>query len=485
MGPRRGVPTLILGLAMTVVAGSTWGIEQLGISPAGVWATFVTWGTLCLVGMIPGAFNRAGLPFALLRATFLLSSVSYGAAFGATSRLPASPAYVMGFVMATACGVFLIGRSTVLLAIIVLVPLAMRLVFVPSPSVGSLIVAFLVGCGLSSLAAFVTRRAAESSDMAAETEEAIEQARESGTLARLGVLTSLHDGVSGLLLVARTRLASGASESELETLVTQLTLRGAELTQLAGHSDLPRAQRELEAVAGAIGARVDVRLEGSALALPQDDRRQLVQLATEATLNALRAAPTTVIEILLDASDDAVRFEARSRGTQTPALAGGRGLAFAKLRARLRGGSARVENEDGFVLRVWWPRKYTAQRVGFPSFPVTLIGFLGPAIGLAWWQDAWAALGLSAYATVSAAVMFEQMRGAARAQEQAARDAEAALERDAPIRAEVRAALLGPHEQLSHAWRLGDRAALARALDAYSASVRSLLEAHERALFEA
>lgn len=480
LGPKRGIPTALLALAMTALVGSAWGTERFGTSSTGVWLTFTCWLVLCGWGMTgPDAFNRAGLPFAVLRASFLLSSVAYGSAFGATSRMTASPAYVMAFVMTTACAVFLIGRSRGMLALVAAIPLVERLLFVSAPSLASLAVAGLVGASLSVTARVVTDRLERDAAFGEGAEETVERARQVGAIARLAVLTSVHDGLSGLLLVARTRLGAAAELEELEPLIRQITLRGAELTRATSHPDLARAKRELEAVAETLGAAAEIHLQGDLSALPDDDREQLVELATEATLNALRAAPLAPIQLTLTTTTALVRFEARSRGQAVPQRQGGRGLAYARLRAGLRGGDAWVEPGPDFVLRVEWPRMFTRQRVGFPSIPVTLTAFLVPAVGLSWWQDAWAALGLSVYATLSAAVMFEQMRRSAREQEHRAREALARLDRDAPIRESVRSALSQPQRRLVDAWHGRSREAVAGALEAYAASIRRLLEAHE------
>ena len=480
LGPARGGPSLLLGLLMNLVCTSRWGARRFVVEPTCVWATFAPWALLGLVGLVGGAavLNREGRTFAFLRFSYLLSSVAYGASFGASSSLAASPTYAMGLVTASACGVFLPARSRALIAGFALTPLALRLCFAASPTASSCLVALVMGLLGAAIATQTSRRLADEARLA----EVVGPPPDPESTVRLALLTAVHDHLSGLLLVARTRAATASSVEEVRHLTAQIVARGSELVGGGGRADLGRLARDLDEVAKTLGCRVTLAIEGPAGELPHDDRRQLVELATESTLNALRAGREQAVDLRISVDGREVSFYARSAASESPRGGGGRGLRYARLRAALRGGVTDIDQSHGFVLHTRWPRTHAIQRRGFPTAAVTIAAFLLPALVLALAQQAWWPFALSAYATLSAAVLFEQMRRAGRALEERARRALAEV--DAGLAARTRAVIAPRHEAMLDALAANDIDLLREALGGYVEGIRTLLAELEAAPVE-
>ena len=172
LGSKRGIPSLALGLVMNLVCSSAWGAARFDLRPECVWGTFVVWALGGAYGLSAAhRLNRPGLPYAAIRGGYLLSSVAYGASFGASSSLLASPTYAMGLVTASACGAFLPARSPALLGAFALTPLALRLTFVPSPSPLSCLVALSFGLIGAGIAGFISARLAHDAQLAQATHE--------------------------------------------------------------------------------------------------------------------------------------------------------------------------------------------------------------------------------------------------------------------------------------------------------------------------
>ncbi|MFO0639936.1 MAG: hypothetical protein U0183_12040 [Polyangiaceae bacterium] len=379
------VAVLVLGTIVLATYNVLWvrgvrGHALLGLLHA-VWVVTVTReGTLA-----PERLNAPGL--AWFRTVYCITMIALAAAIPVGLADTRNPTWVFGvfagFVLAQTGA----HRHPMLVASTALVP-AVEVVLVHGWEAERLAIALVAGAlasvSLFGCGALHARKVRRDEARLAHDGELAERKEQ---VAQLATAMALHDGLSGLMLVARTRVADATRVEEALPIVKRL-LENAERvlgnTKPTTIDDFAQTVEELRAL---FEADVTLRVDGAVPLLSRELVASLLDVAHEGAVNALKAGSTKV-SIRLSSTRGEVRMEvvANPGDPLRPSSGRGRGLRYTFLRSTLRRGTAGLES-TGEGTRLWatWPTRETGVlEVAVLALPFPLMGvalvFLSHAI---------------------------------------------------------------------------------------------------------
>ncbi|MFO0686035.1 MAG: hypothetical protein U0234_28500 [Sandaracinus sp.] len=347
----------IVGVALALAVESSWGRSSTGATPGWVAGVTMAW-LVASIGYTSffSTHARFAAPVSSERDLEIYATVIYCSVFGATSSYAFSPAYAFLLAATINLGWLFAHRRPLTLAIVALIPVAMRGLAVPEASLASY--AYALGAGvLVVIGALLWGRRCDADHairLALEAEAArLEAQREAGAGMRAAM--SLHDGLSGAVLVLQAHLVEASAYEAARPAVRAMVGRVRALVEGALGHPIEVLETELPRVTRWLDARCTLHVDASVRALGLGERRDLGELAWESAMNALRRGRTE-IRITLDAREAFVelRCEGRGQRAESGARGGGRGLRYAAARVLGRGGTTSLAADGTFTAR--WPR---------------------------------------------------------------------------------------------------------------------------------
>lgn len=294
-----------------------------------------------------------------LRIAYCVAMVALTDAFGAVARDEVSSLWALSLMAGSVLASASLERHRWFLAVLAAIaPVEVLLVHGASSGlrVGAAVVAGVVTVSSIAIQGRAYARAAEQR-RAAELEARELELHRSG----VGALAmTIHDGVSGLLLVARTKLATSTNFDDVRPLIARILVSIERVVARPRPRTVSELERELSEVARVVGTTLRVQTEGDLEILDEGERDDLFDIACEAALNAMRDASPSIDVTLAALRGRAVVRVRSSRNTLTkPSTGGGgRGLRYALLRTTLRHGRAAFEADaQGVELVASWPRR--------------------------------------------------------------------------------------------------------------------------------
>lgn len=306
--------------------------------------------------------DRLNAPaYAGFRSLYCVAMLGVAAAIPAGLADARNPAWVFGIFAGFVLAQTGAEKHPVFVTTMALVPVA-EVVFVHGWEGGRLAIALvagllasvsLLGCG-----ALHARKARRDEARIAHEGELAERKEQ---IAQLATAMALHDGLSGLMLVARTRVADAARLDEALPIVKRLLDNAERIlgnTKPTTIDDFARTVEELRAL---FEADVTLRVDGAVPLLSGELVASLLDVAHEGAVNALKTGSRTVA-VRLSATRGEARMEvlASPGDPLRPSSGRGRGLRYAFLRSHLRRGTAGLET-TGEGTRLWatWPTRET------------------------------------------------------------------------------------------------------------------------------
>lgn len=405
----------VVGIVLAVAVESPWGRASTGVAPGWIAAITAVWLLLSVYGTsMRSSWARFAAPVSSSRDVETHVTMLYCVCFGATSSFDASPGYALVAAAVANLGSLRAYRQPVTMGIVALTPLALRLVAVPGASDRSLAIAAAVGVATVIGIVVWGRRVERDHAVRVGLVHELQRMTELRAFAEhRHAAMSLHDGLSGAVLVLEARLAGAASYAAIADVVsaTLAIVRG----MIVGRTlaDLDGLAQELKDGGPRFGVEAEIEVAPSAHELPRDEQRDLSELGWEAAMNALRAGARR-LALTVTADADAVTLTCIG----SPVIPGGtapsgrRGLRNAQWRAGSRGGEVSLDVVAGrFVAR--WPRRVRAlddRWIAPATFAVIALG----GVGFAAISGEWLALWLTAYGALGASAALAAMSSNAR-----------------------------------------------------------------------
>lgn len=410
LASKKGAALAIpVAVVLALVVESPWGLRTTGVVPGAVYVATLAFVLEVVAVSFLVSYERY-VASAPVRALDALVTVAYCCVFGAASTLDVSPGYAFALPVAVNHAIMLVHRRPWLLVTSGLVPLAMRVLVVPDPSTESLVAALVVGALTSASTLLLgLRHEREHALRLAFEEAAAHVAERRRSIRGLLAAMSLHDGLSGAVLVLEAKLAEAARYEDVRAAVRGIVDRSRALAAGTGPRTLDALRDELPTVAAWLGHRCDVTVDPAADALPAAERRDVAELAWEAAMNAVRRRRDAHVVLRVSIDED-VRITCRvgAEGDEAPAPAGtGRGLRYASMRAMRRGGDAGLEPDGTFVAR--WPRSPSPPLAGRALALASLVGIAGPAVLVAELTQERAAIWLGVAGALGASSAYAAM----------------------------------------------------------------------------
>lgn len=413
----QGTGAFAAGTVVAAVLATQFLAPELGIHPAHFLVTGLTFGVRMVVLDAPlyssGRVFEPGLWW--LRGLGSWSTLLATASYAAPSSRSFPPTWSLTLITAVLLGTTVARPSLEWWLLIALSTVGYHLVAAPSPSLESTLAASAVGL-LSGLMLTVTNRASRLTRSSRRASEASSElaAKASDEARRRAASMALHDGLSGLVFVARTRLSRAASLAEGVECVAALLEQGR---LVLGHSSETAEQLSAHLVGLAREVPIHCRLDAAFAELELLERLDLRFIVIEQVTNALKHRAATALEV-----EVSVRRRRLARTTCLgPPVAGGQqtgqGLRNAELRAASWAGESRLElDEQRSIATAHWRE---------PAWAVQRLSLLGLAVAalspLAWvGRSSLVVLGFSGFASVATALVqvfaFQQLREARRLQ---------------------------------------------------------------------
>jgi hypothetical protein len=335
--------------------------------------------------LAPARLNAPGL--AWFRAAYCLTMLALAAAIPTGLQDARNPTWVFGvfagFVLAQTGA----HRHPAFVSATALVP-ALEVALVHGWEAERLAIALVAGAlasvSLFGCGALHARKARRDEARLAHDGELAERKEQ---VAQLATAMALHDGLSGLMLVARTRVADATRVEEVLPVVKRLLVNAERIlgnTKPTTIDDFAQAVEELRAL---FEADVTLRVDGAVPLLSRELVASLLDVAHEGAVNALKAGSSKVAIRLTAARGEARMEVVASPGDPLrPSSGRGRGLRYTFLRSALRRGTSGLESTaEGTRLWATWPTRETGVlevavlAVPFPLMAVALV-FLSHAL---------------------------------------------------------------------------------------------------------
>lgn len=356
--PKSFFVTACTSFALAGFALSPPGQRWFGVAPLPLVVFTVLHAALYAHGVwVLGPGAQSGLLWKR-RALALAATAAVASVYGACSTNSASPAYAVVIAAAMVFGQTAPG-SALVAAMLCVVPVAERAVFVSSASASSLAIAVTAGAASATMYWTVSARSVRLLELRTRVASTglltdLAAARE----AQLKVAMSLHDGLSGALFAARRRAASAGDTEQVIRVGRNLLLRAYEAIHTC-HGGASGVAAELESslqgVARALGVPGRIAVKGGERTLPADEMGDVRDIALEAVANAARHE-VAEIELRIQFAANEVRIECQTLNAANTEPGTGRGFRNTLLRAKSRGGDAKWGGSpERFASTVRWP----------------------------------------------------------------------------------------------------------------------------------
>jgi len=183
-------------------------------------------------------------------------------------------------------------------------------------------------------------------------------------LAQLATAMALHDGLSGLLLVARTRVADASRLEDVLPIVKRLVDNADRILGDTKPTTIEDFERTVAELCVLFAADVTLRVDGAVSLLPPELVASLFDVAHEGAVNALKSgSPKVAIRLAAAGGDVRIEIVSSPGSALQPSPGRGRGLRYAFLRSTLRRGTAGLETTaEGTRLWATWPIRETRLR---------------------------------------------------------------------------------------------------------------------------
>lgn len=404
-----------------------------------------------------------------------VARLSVASAFGAAAHAPLSPMWSLVLLFGLIWG-HAVPHDPVVVALIVVVPLSIRVLWAPAGSVDVDASMGVIGVSLLAVALYgSSSRAARrirSDRRRAEAERAILHAAREET-ASLRAAMSLHDGLSGALYVARRR-ARTSSPEEAASIARGCIARMREVMEDIQRGGLGRDARSTVALERALtSAREIGRVHKVGAMPPVEQHADLAFIVTELAANARRHGGG---ELLVELRHERRGTVLRARSSFVPGarVGNGRGLRNVRLRAEGHGGTMGIAQTGGqFEVEVVLPRE-ASRAFDVASVLLGALVYVAACAGLAWMSSAWGGLFVGLVGLVYLASIPVLLLSARRGLRDAASDRDAV--EASPVVARLRSELLEHAEALELAATRGDTTAIREQLDGLARAVGDALE---------
>lgn len=469
----QGLGFFAVGTLVAAALGSRFLADELQLAPVHLWVTAAVFAVrLRFVDQRLYASGRVFAPelwAARGLGTFTTQLVT--SAYAAPSALTFPPTWTLTLISAVMLGAT-VKRVTLDWAVMLFAAtVGYHVVAAPAPSLASVSAATgvaVLALGVMTLVNRLTRRT-RATERATQASVALAADAEDDTR-RLAASMALHDGLSGLIFVARTRLAQVDSLDAALPLAAPLVAQGRELL-----GDTTQTAVALAAHVRAVARGVDTRcvVDPAFDGLAPLERLDVRFVVLEQVANALKHRTARQLDVTVELGRERV-MTTRCRGPAVDGgAASGQGLRNATLRAQSWSGEAMVElgADESLAVARWPEPNWTVQRWGLWGL---LLATLAP---LAWLgRGSPVVVGFSALSAVTAALAqvlaFRQLRRALQV-DAASRQRRAAVEL---FKEEHAAALRGAVDAVASA-QAQSVGALRAAVDALASCVTTTMRA--------
>ncbi|MBL8953411.1 MAG: hypothetical protein JNK82_21735, partial [Myxococcaceae bacterium] len=314
-----------------------------------------------------------------LRFICVVSQVSGGFIYGASSTLEVSPAWVFALAVAHLAAQYELHKSRWLMALFIALAPLLHVALAPHVTVLSFTTAVLVGLTAAVVLEVLGRRAAETASLdSTEPLGARELDARQRLLSRVAIAMAVHDQLSGLLVGGRMKLKRAKTWGDVADAIAALLGRAKGLLD---DRPAPSGQlaESLRTAVEAHGAALDLRVEQRRPLDPAEEA-DLRDLVSEASVNAARSG-SPVVQVHVEVLEEGISVLCTGSGTGPRAPGEGRGLRNMRLRSWARGGTFSFEaNEAGSTLRVHWPRQNLSRFAGIGTAVLMISLAAVPAI---------------------------------------------------------------------------------------------------------